>query len=281
MFDPSAKLSTTPSGNPGIGPMAGCDRALAEQRWNDGQLLSPVDSPRIRLWRHRCAAIVLGRAQHALAGEHAASASIPLVTRQAGGGAVLVGPWLLSLSIALPPAHHLVAGRSIAASYDWIAGAFVSALALQGVQARAATADDACKAPPTLDWACFAGITAGEVLVDRRKLVGFAQRRSRHGVLIVAGLLVDTVPWRMLRDGMPGMIDANEADRQARALATATIDLGSAGVDPAALALESVIDRFVQRLVAEVGEAIDHGGSALVAEPDQGAARALDRTVYP
>ena len=262
--------------------MSGNDRAVEEQRWNDAQLDAAVDTPRIRLWRHERAAIVLGRAQHALAAEPAIvlPAAIPLVTRQAGGGAVLVGRWLLSLSVALPAAHRLVAGRSIAASYDWIAAAFVAALAQVDVRARAADDAVACKAPPDLAWACFAGITAGEVLVDGRKLVGLAQRRTRHGVLVVAGLLLDTVPWRLLRDGMPGAVRSSEAERQVAAMADATIDLRTARAldgarapsafavgQPSEPAHDRIVARLVERLVDEIGSALGEPGT-------------LDCTVY-
>ncbi len=225
--------------------------ARVEQRWNERLLAAPLEAPRVRAWTYPEPAVVLGRAQRGLAGALATVPSaleaappaarapsgadtdrddgtLPIVERLAGGGAVLVGPWMIGLSVALPPAHPLVAGRSIAASYGWLADVFVAMLAHRGVAARAAGGADARKAEPELGWACFAGVTAGEVLVGGRKLVGFAQRRNRHGVLLVAGMLLDTVPWdalcaTVLRD-RPAPVRA----AQAAVLAETTVDLRAA-----------------------------------------------------
>jgi len=75
-------------------------------------------------------------------------------------------------------------------------------LAELGVTARAVPPAERIPAPERLAWACFAGVAPWEVVVDdpttgvARKLVGFAQRRSRHGVLLALGVLVQPAPWR-------------------------------------------------------------------------------------
>ncbi|MGE0312512.1 MAG: biotin/lipoate A/B protein ligase family protein [Lautropia sp.] len=218
----------------GVPAEVGSIAALDEQRWNERLLAAPLAVPGVRTWRYREPAVVLGRAQRALAASlrrdraDDAGGALPLVERLAGGGAVLVGPWMIGLSVALPHAHRLVAGRSIAASYDWLGEVFVDLLAARGVDARVATAADARKAAAPLAWACFAGVTAGEVLVDGRKLVGFAQRRNRHGVLLVAGMLLDAVPWAALCAAVVGDRTAAERLRCAAALAETTIDLATA-----------------------------------------------------
>ena len=97
---------------------------------------------------------------------------IEVVDRHAGGGAVLVGPWMLGVSVVLPLTHRAIHGRPVAASYDWFGHALATALREHGVAARAATESDARKAPAGLEWACFAGVTVNEVLVDRRKTRG-------------------------------------------------------------------------------------------------------------
>ena len=82
-------------------------------------------------------------------------------------------------------------------------------------------------APERLAWACFAGVAPWEVVVDdpatgvARKVVGFAQRRSRHGVLLALGVLVQPAPWRLLAQtlGHPAAL----ADE----LAATTVDLAS------------------------------------------------------
>jgi lipoate-protein ligase A len=177
-----------------------------------------VAAPAARLWRYPQPAVVLGRSQHALLAT-LASGSSRIVPRSAGGGAVLVGPWLLGASVVLPLQHRLLQVPGIADSYRWLAEVFVAALAEQGVTGVAAVPPASSrKAPPELAWACFAGTSPWEVAAGHRKLVGFAQRRSRHGVLLVAGALLSKVPWQMLCRAM------QRPAGQAQELADATVD---------------------------------------------------------
>ena len=184
--------------------------AAREQRWNEGQLAEPVLQPRMKVWTYREGAIVLGRSQHALADRPADGAGgsspenladsdavrLPLVKRGAGGGAVLVGPWLLSASLLLPLDDPRMATTSVADSYRWLGEAMVETLV-----------DD----PAT-------GVA--------RKLVGFAQRRSRHGVLLALGVLVQPAPWRLLAQTLGHPVAL--ADE----LAATTVDLASVSPRP-------------------------------------------------
>jgi lipoate-protein ligase A len=171
--------------------------AAEEQAWNEQQLSRQVLVPVARLWRYPRPGVVLGRSQQALLASLMSSGD-PLVARASGGGAVLVGPWMLGASIVLPLGHRLLQDASVADSYRWLGRLFVEALARHDVEARAVPPAQTRKAPPDLAWSCFAGISPWEVAVDDRKLVGFAQRRNRHGVLLVAGALLATVPWERL-----------------------------------------------------------------------------------
>jgi lipoate-protein ligase A len=191
--------------------------AAEEQAWNEQQLAAPVSAPVARLWRYPQPALVLGRSQHALlASLDAGSGTV--VPRSAGGGAVLVGPWLLGASVVLPLHHRLLEVGSIADSYRWLADVFVGALADHGVASAAVPRERTRKPAADLAWACFAGTSAWEVAVDERKLVGFAQRRGRHGVLLVAGVLIGSVPWPRLCDAM------RRPAAQAQELAATTVD---------------------------------------------------------
>ena len=217
--------------------------AAQEQAWNEQQLAAPVSQPAARLWVYPQPAVVLGRSQQALrssldTGRHR------FVARSAGGGAVLVGPWMLGVSVVLPLQHHLLQEASIADSYRWLGAVFVAALAQHGVAAAAVPHERTRKAPADLAWACFAGMSAWEVAVDDRKLVGFAQRRARHGVLLVAGALLSHVPWETLCDAMqrPAM--------QALALAATTVDASQliGRPLPAQDLASSVADRLTEAL---------------------------------
>ena len=191
--------------------------AAEEQSWNDRQLAAPVQGPAARLWHYTRPAVVLGRSQRALLNTLGAGV-VPIVQRLAGGGAVLVGPWMLGASVVLPLGHPLLQGSSIADSYRWLANVFVAAFARHGLAAAAVPPERTRKAAKGLEWACFAGLSAWEVTVDDRKLVGFAQRRSRHGVLLVAGALLSHVPWHGLCTVM------RRPAGQAQELAANTVD---------------------------------------------------------
>jgi lipoate-protein ligase A len=192
-----------------------------EQAWNQQVLMQPVLKPAAHFWTYRAGAIVRGRSQRtgrSLVAAQGRADDLPLVDRDAGGGAVLVGPWMLSLSVALPLDDARVAGAAVADSYRWLGDAFVDALARHGICGEALPRERTVSAPAHLAWACFAGLAPWEVVAEGRKLVGFAQRRTRHGVLLVAGLLLATVPWRQMTStlGRPAT--------QAEELAASTID---------------------------------------------------------
>lgn len=217
--------------------------AAQEQTWNEAQLAVPVIGAAARLWHYPEPGIVLGRSQHALRSslDHTAH---PIVERAAGGGAVLVGPWMLGASVVLPVAHPLIASQSISDSYRWLGEVFVGALADQGVMAVSVPREQTWKAPQNLAWACFAGMSPWELAVDGRKLVGFAQRRSRHGVLLVAGALVSSVPWVRLCRAL------RRPDAEANELAAATIDASAVAGRPLAVTglAGSVARRLLQTL---------------------------------
>ena len=175
-----------------------------EQAWNRAQLAQPVLAPALRLWTYADPAVVLGCGQGSLAPLLAGAATAPVdsVVRQAGGGAVLVGPWMLSVSIALPPDHALVEG-SLINSYRWLGELFASLLRRRGISAHALTPAQAHAlqrqaTDADLGWACFGGYSAWEVVVGRQKIVGLAQVRKRTGTLLVAGLLLERPHWEWL-----------------------------------------------------------------------------------
>jgi len=152
---------------------------------------------------------VLGNAQRSLRNiiEQRIDGRIELLERQAGGGAVLTGPWMVSTSIVLPHGHPLLCD-SLVGCYRWLGQLHAVALAEFGVPASALPAPalplaNAMINVRTVNWACFGALSPWEVVdAGYRKLVGLAQRRQRAGVLLVAGTLVGATDWRLLCDVM-------------------------------------------------------------------------------
>ena len=181
--------------------------AVVEQLWNEQQLALPVRTPAWRLWRYRQPMVVLGCSQRRLLGDADDAAGTGVLVRESGGGAVLTGPWMLGLSVALPNDHPLAAVGPVD-SYRWLGQQI--ALVLQGIGLHGAHAispewlrlSRESGAPHTadgIDWACFGGLSPWEVLAaNGRKLVGLAQVRRRAGVLLVGGLLLEPSPWTVL-----------------------------------------------------------------------------------
>ena len=123
----------------------------------------------------------------------------PVVMRSAGGGAVLTGPWMLSASVVLPPDHYLL-GANLVASYRWLGMLHAGLLRDLSINAHAvpSTVLRETAAAPSLPWACFGSLSPWEVVVGKRKIVGLAQVRRRHGVLLTSGTLISPPDWPLL-----------------------------------------------------------------------------------
>jgi lipoate-protein ligase A len=224
--------------------------AAEEQAWNVRQLAAIAPVARARVWHHRSPAVVLGCAQRSLrpAIERRAEGVVALVDRLAGGGAVLAGPSMLSVSIVLPSGHPLLRGGLIDC-YRWLGRLHVDALAECGVPGRALPSHELRRAEAALEtsavsWACFGALSPWEVVApDGRKLVGLAQRRQRAGVLLVAGTLLADPDWSLLC----GVMGHPEDEAALRRRSVSCQDLAGGTTDPRRLAgaLERLIDAFV------------------------------------
>jgi lipoate---protein ligase len=130
-----------------------------------------------------------------------------LLVRESGGGAVLTGPWLVAVSVVLPPGHPWLAG-GLLESYRQLGQLHGAALAAFGIAARALAPQELPRVQQAIgvrpvDWACFGSLSPWEVVsADGRKLVGLAQRRRQSGVLLVAGTLLDVPDWPLLCDAL-------------------------------------------------------------------------------
>ena len=129
-------------------------------------------------------ALVLGSGQAATSGAAVlgGSAVPPVVVRRSGGGAVLVEPASSVWIDVILPAGDPRWVDDVSRSMVWLGRIWVEALDSLGISAR--VHDGPMVERELGGIACFAGIAAGEVVVDRdgamAKLVGISQRRTRH-----------------------------------------------------------------------------------------------------
>lgn len=178
--------------------------AVFEQRWNEESLARQVTQPAWRAWLYQHPAIVLGRSQRSLSSGMDSQNKLEVLLRASGGGAVLVGPWMLGISVVLPTDHPLATGGAVN-TYRWLGEVIACALGQIGADAwaispEALLAHRAENPAPALEWACFGGLSPWEVLVGKRKIAGLAQVRRRQGILLVAGVLMQAPPWELLTD---------------------------------------------------------------------------------
>jgi lipoate-protein ligase A len=203
--------------------------AADEQAFIETTLAAPVASAIVRIWLYTRPAVVLGCSQRPddAMRARAAAAGLDLVVRPSGGGAVLAGAWMLTSTVILPSRHPLVDVR-IRESFRWFGQAHEAVLQRAGIDAAAvADVPPAAKDDP-LAWACFARLSWWEVQSAGRKLVGLAQARRRHGVVLSSGVLLADQPWELLCD----VLAHSRAD--APALRARTVDCAALRRVPAA-----------------------------------------------
>lgn len=230
--------------------------AAGEQAWNAEAMARRPVTVAARVWLWPRPGIVLGCAQRGLleAVRSRAGAGVEVLARDAGGGAVLVGPWMIGVSLVLPTADPR-AGRSPTDGYRWLSLRLADALREAGCEARAlcpetlrargqtrAGPDVAATGPPqtgptTVSWACFGSLSAWEIVDGRgRKLVGLAQRRTRESVLLVAGVLATMPDWAVLCEALGAPADAERL----QALTAACLPAGG-GVEALADRIETAL----------------------------------------
>ena len=145
--------------------------------------------------------LVLGFSQKHSILNPAAATRFPIYHRRAGGTAVLVGPHLLSLDVILPAGHALI-HPDVVECYRWFGEAWVTALRQFDIQARTFSPAEAYsqralrKDPQSSPYellmyrACYGSLSAYEVVVGQRKVVGFDMVRRRVGTLLQAGIVL-------------------------------------------------------------------------------------------
>jgi lipoate-protein ligase A len=195
--------------------------ARAEQAWIDERVRAGIGRPQVAVIQYRTPAVIYRRrsADEAAEQDRAARVGCDLLQRGSGGGVVFAGPWMLGVGLLLPAAHPLSRASHVA-SFRWLGRHWQTALAALGLATRVADAasiaeHNAAAHGAALDWACFAGLSHGELLdAHGRKLLGLAQRRGRWGILLSAGLLLAETPWEILEFVRLGQRPERSAMRQ-------------------------------------------------------------------
>lgn len=137
-----------------------------------------------RVWVHAVTspALVLGSTQSVdvVDQDAAGAAGVAVVRRRSGGGAVLVEPGgVVWVDVVVPPGDRLWdddVGRAAA----WVGETWATALHRVGVTGLAVHRGPLV----STSWSrlvCFGGLGPGEVTRHGQKVVGIAQRRTRHG----------------------------------------------------------------------------------------------------
>ena len=134
--------------------------------------------------------VVLGRSQRAEV------RGLPAARRLSGGGAVLLTPGeVVWADVVLPrsdPRWDDDVGRAV----WWLGDAWREVLRRLGVERTEVHRGGVVRCTPWCKDICFGGLGPGEVHVGQRKVVGIAQRRTRHGALFqcAVNLRWDPVP---------------------------------------------------------------------------------------
>ena len=122
-------------------------------------------------------ALVLGSTQAGVV-----SSQVEVVRRRSGGGAVLLEPGTMVWADVFVPRGDELWDDDVGRAFWWLGGAWAAALVEVGLPAPAVHRGPLVRTP-LAELVCFAGLGAGEVVSDGRKVVGMAQRRTREGAL--------------------------------------------------------------------------------------------------
>jgi lipoate---protein ligase len=192
------------------------------------------------------AALVLGSTQSPAVADQLelARRGIDLVRRRSGGGAVLVDLAGMSWVDVIVPRDDVLWDDDVTRSFHWLGHAWKDALAACGVSG--VVHEGGSHRTRWSSLACFAGVGAGEVLVEGRKVVGVSQRRTRTAArfqsIVVTGnampaglvdLLVEPVDPQERGDLLSWLVDhTGSLDVEADAVVAALLAALPGGLRP-------------------------------------------------
>lgn len=188
----------------------------------------------VRLCRPTGPAVVLGSTQRIddVNRPAATAAGFDVVRRRSGGGAVLVEPGAVAWVDVVVPRSDPLWDDDVGKAFRWLGDAWAAALCGLGVSGADVHRGGIVRSP----WSskvCFAGLGPGEVVVDGRKVVGMAQRRTRHGALFQCAVPLAWEPLRLLEV----LALSDEERREAGAELTGSVQALDAGADDLEAAL--------------------------------------------
>lgn len=249
-----------------------CDGAHApgENMRRDAALLAGAGRgapPVLRLFRFAPHGITLGASQRPeveLDLARCAADGVPWAMRPTGGRAIFhAEEWTYALAAAL---DDDVWGGSRARAYDAVSRLVLGSLRRLGVPAalapgRAGDLRPRGRGGPAAP--CFASTARHEVVLDGRKLVGSAQRRTSHALLQQGSVLLGPGHLR-LADYQRVAPDARERVRRELAAAAAHADPWIPGTAP--------LERWAEALGAERPEArrVDGAAGEFLLTPSEG-----------
>lgn len=220
-----------------------------EQQRISEVLEAGVEEPQVLFWQYDRAAIIMGCSQRPDEGQirRSEEAGLAIIRRRSGGGAVLAGPWMLSVTVFIPP-DHPVAQQNIIEIFSWLEQIWIDSLRACGVPCRGvdqAMIDNSktISLQQDLKWACYASLSHGEIVSDDgRKLVGLAQIRKRKGVALVSGLHLCPSDWSLLSSVVV------DNPQQGDALERLNSDAQSLSGTAAETLLPDLINAFAERM---------------------------------
>jgi lipoate---protein ligase len=126
--------------------------------------------------------VVLGRSQRADV------RGLPAARRMSGGGAVLLTPGEVVWADVVLPRSDPRWDDDVGQAAWWLGDAWREVLRRLGFDGTEVHRGGVVRCTPWCKDICFGGLGPGEVHADQRKVVGIAQRRTRHGALFQCAL---------------------------------------------------------------------------------------------